>query len=82
MPSTTGRSAIRLAALLLLALLVSACGRDSASPTAAPATTTTAAPTTTTVLPLDAEELAWLNGGEQPAGLLESPAAPEDNSDL
>jgi hypothetical protein len=62
MPSTTGRSAIRLATLILLALLVGGCGEDSANPTAAPATTTTAAPTTTTVPPLDAKELAWLNG--------------------
>jgi PBP1b-binding outer membrane lipoprotein LpoB len=49
MRSTTGRSAIRLATLTLLALLVGGCGEDSASPTAAPASTTTAAPTTTTV---------------------------------
>jgi hypothetical protein len=62
MPSTTGRSAIRLATLILLALLVGACGGDSASPTAAPTTTTTAAPTTTTVPPLNAKELAWLKG--------------------
>jgi hypothetical protein len=60
MPSTTGRSAIRLATLILLALLVGGCGEDSASLTAAPATTTTAAPTTTTIPPLDAKELAWL----------------------
>lgn len=62
MPSTTGRSAIRLPTLILLALLVGGCGGDSASSTAAPATTTatTAAPTTTTVPPLDAKELAWL----------------------
>jgi hypothetical protein len=62
MPSTTGRSAIRLATLILLALLVGGCGEDSTSRTAAPATATTAAPTTTTVPPLDAEELAWLKG--------------------
>jgi hypothetical protein len=61
MPSNTGRSAIRLATLILLALLVGGCGGDSANPTAAPATTTTtAAPTTTTIPPLDAKELAWL----------------------
>jgi hypothetical protein len=59
MPSTTGRSAIRLPTLIVLALLVGGCGGDSASPTAAP-TTTTAAPTTTTIPPLDAKELAWL----------------------
>ena len=62
MSSTTGRSAIRLTTLILLALLVGGCGEDSASLTAAPATTTTAAPTTTTIPPLDAEELAWLKG--------------------
>jgi hypothetical protein len=62
MPSHTSRSAIRLANLTLLALLVGGCGGDSASPTAAATTTTatTAAPTTTTVPPLNAEELAWL----------------------
>ena len=37
MSSTTGRSAIRLATLILLALLIGGCGEDSASPTAAPA---------------------------------------------
>jgi hypothetical protein len=58
MPSTTGRSAIRLATLILLALLISGCGEDSASPT----TPTTAAPTTTPIPPLDARELAWLKG--------------------
>jgi hypothetical protein len=60
MPSNTGRSAIRLASLIFLALLVGGCGGDSGSPTAAPATT--AAPTTTTVPPLDAKERAWLKG--------------------
>jgi hypothetical protein len=62
MSSTTGRSAIRLATLILLALLIGGCGEDSASPTAAPATTTTAAPTTTPIPRLNAEELAWLKG--------------------
>jgi hypothetical protein len=62
MSSTTGRSAIRLATLILLALLISGCGEDSASPTAAPATATTAAPTTTPIPRLNAEELAWLKG--------------------
>jgi hypothetical protein len=62
MSSTTGRSAIRLTTLILLALLVGGCGEDSPSLTAAPATTTTAAATTTTIPPLDAEELAWLKG--------------------
>jgi hypothetical protein len=62
MSSTTGRSAIRLATLILLALLIGGCGEDSASPTAAPATTTTAAPTTTPISRLNAEELAWLKG--------------------
>jgi hypothetical protein len=60
MPSNTGRSAIRLASLIFLALLVGGCGGDSGSPTAAPATT--AVPTTTTVPPLDAKERAWLKG--------------------
>jgi hypothetical protein len=58
--STIGRSVIRLATLILLAVLAGECGGDSASPTAAPAATT-AAPTTT-VPRLDAEERAWLNG--------------------
>jgi hypothetical protein len=62
MPSITGRAAVRLATLTLLALLAGGCGGDSPSPTAAPATTTTAAPTTTTVPPLNATELAWLKG--------------------
>jgi hypothetical protein len=63
MSSTTGRSAIRLATLILLALLIGGCGEDSASPTAAPAATpTTAAPTTTPIPRLNAEELAWLKG--------------------
>jgi hypothetical protein len=58
MPANTGRSAIRLATLILLALLVGGCGGDSASPTAAPATT--AAPTTTSIPLLGAKEVAWL----------------------
>jgi hypothetical protein len=62
MPSITGRAAVRLATLTLLALLAGGCGGDSPSPTAAPATTTTAAATTTTVPPLNAKELAWLKG--------------------
>jgi hypothetical protein len=62
MSSTTGRSAIRLTTLILLALLIGGCGEDSAIPTAAPTTATTAALTTTTIPPLDAKELAWLKG--------------------
>jgi hypothetical protein len=63
MPFNTGRSAIRLATLTLLALLAGGCGGGSASPTAAaPTATTTAAPTTTAVPTLNAKELAWLNG--------------------
>jgi hypothetical protein len=62
MPSITGRAAVRLGTLTLLALLAGGCGGDSPSPTAAPATTTTVAPTTTTVPPLNANELAWLKG--------------------
>jgi len=62
MSSTTGRSAIRLTTLILLALLIGGCGEDSASPTAAPTTATTAALTTTTIPPLDAKERAWLKG--------------------
>ena len=61
MPSITGRVAVRLATLTLLALLAGGCGGNSPRPTAAPATTT-AAPTTTTVPPLNAKELAWLKG--------------------
>jgi hypothetical protein len=62
MPSITGRSAIRLATLILLVLLVGGCGGDSASPTAAPTTATTAAPTTTSIPLLGAKEVAWLKG--------------------
>ena len=62
MPSITGRSAIPLATLILLALLVGGCGGDSASPTAAPTTATTAAPTTTSIPLLGAKEVAWLKG--------------------
>jgi hypothetical protein len=65
MPSNTGRSAIRLASLILLALLVSGCADQAATSTAASTTaasTTTVAPTTTTVPPLNAKELAWLKG--------------------
>jgi hypothetical protein len=61
MRSITGRAAIRLATLTLLALFAGGCGGDLASPAAAPATIT-AAPTTTTVPTLDAEELAWRKG--------------------
>jgi ABC-type glycerol-3-phosphate transport system substrate-binding protein len=56
MPSITSRSAIRLAILILLALLVGGCGGDSASPTAAPTTATTVAPTTTSIPLLGAKE--------------------------
>jgi hypothetical protein len=62
MSSTTGRSAIRLTTLILLALLIGGCGEDSAIPTGAPTTASTAALTTTTIPPLDAKELAWLKG--------------------
>jgi hypothetical protein len=62
MPSNTGRSTIRLPALILLALLVDGCGGDSASPTAAPTTATTVAPTTTSIPLLGAKEVAWLKG--------------------
>jgi hypothetical protein len=60
MPSTSGHPALRLAILILLAVVVGGCGGDADSPTAAPATT--AAPTTTTRPPLNAEELGWLKG--------------------
>jgi hypothetical protein len=62
MPSNTGRSAIRLTTLMLLALLVGGCGGDPASPTAAPTTATTAAPTTASIRLLGAREVAWLKG--------------------
>jgi hypothetical protein len=62
MPFVTGRSAIRLATLILLALVVGGCGGDSASPTAAPTTATTAAPTTTSTPVLGAKEVDWLKG--------------------
>jgi hypothetical protein len=60
MPANHGRSAARLAVLLVL--LVPGCGGQSNQSTASgPSTTsTTVAPTTTTVPPLTAEELAWL----------------------
>jgi hypothetical protein len=62
MSSTTGRSAIRLATMILLAVLVGGCGGDSASPTTTPVTTATTAASTTTIPLLDAEEVAWLKG--------------------
>jgi hypothetical protein len=65
MDPSTSRSAARLAVPLLLALLISGCADQTATSTAASTTaasTTTAAPTTTTVPPLNAKELAWLEG--------------------
>jgi hypothetical protein len=64
MDPSTRRSAAHLAVLLLLALLIGGCADQTAPSTAAStaASTTTVAPTTTTVPPLDAEELAWLEG--------------------
>jgi hypothetical protein len=62
MPFMTGRSAIRLATLILLALLAGGCGGNSTSPTAAPTTAITAAPTTTSIPLLGANEVAWLKG--------------------
>ncbi len=63
MPASTSRSTARLAATVLLVLLVSGCAGKTATSTAAATTTpttTTVAPTTTTVPPMTAEELAWL----------------------
>jgi hypothetical protein len=66
MPASTSRSATRLAAAILLVLLVGGCGgQPGASTTAAQATTstvapTTLAPTTTAPPPLTAKERAWL----------------------
>jgi hypothetical protein len=60
MPATTRHVAVRLAAWLLLVLVVGACAGQTDKPsTAAVATTTTVAPTTT-LPPLTAEERAWL----------------------
>lgn len=66
MSASTSRSAFRLAATVLLALLVAGCASKTVRSTAAstatsqPSTTTVAAVTTTTVAPMTAEELAWL----------------------
>jgi hypothetical protein len=63
MPASTSRSAARLAAAILLVVLVGGCtGQTGESTTASQATTTTStvAPTTSTVPPMTAEELAWL----------------------
>jgi hypothetical protein len=66
MPTNTIRSAARLAATVLLVLLVSGCADKTASTTTTspavskPATTSAVAPTTTTVPPMTAGELAWL----------------------
>jgi hypothetical protein len=64
MPASNRRSAVRLAATVLLVVLVGGCaGQTDESTTASqPSTTsTTVAPTTTTVPPMTAKELAWLN---------------------
>ncbi|HZD02175.1 MAG TPA: hypothetical protein VFA46_18900 [Actinomycetes bacterium] len=63
MDRSASRSAARLAAPVLLALLVSGCSGKTATSTGASTTaasTTTVAPTTTTIPPLNAKELAWL----------------------
>jgi hypothetical protein len=65
MSASTSRSAACLAVTVLLIVLASGCGGgdDTATPTAtSPASTAsaTASPTTPTVLPMSAEELAWL----------------------
>jgi hypothetical protein len=64
MPASRRRSAARLAATVLLVLLVSGCAGKAATSTAAstPGTTTsTVAPTTSTVSPSRLTEEAWLN---------------------
>jgi hypothetical protein len=62
MPANLSRSAVRLAVLVLLVLLVGGCGGQTNESTAAgqATTSTTVAPTTTTIPSLTAEELAWL----------------------
>jgi hypothetical protein len=63
MPANTRRLAARVAVTVLLVGLAGGCGGDTTTSTAtSPASTasTTAAPTTPTVLPMTAEELAWL----------------------
>lgn len=62
MPASTSRSAARLAATVVLVVLVGGCAGKTAKSTAASkpsATSTTVAPTTT-IPPLSAEETAWL----------------------
>jgi hypothetical protein len=63
--TSTSRSAARLAATILLVVLIGGCTGQTgesttASQAAATSTTSTLAPTTSTVLPMTAEELAWL----------------------
>jgi hypothetical protein len=62
MLETTIRSAARLVGLVLLVVLAAGgCGGETITSTAtSPAASTSAAPTTPTVLPMTAEELAWL----------------------
>jgi hypothetical protein len=62
MPAATRHSAVRLAAWILLVVLVGGCAgqTDKPSTAAATTTTTTVAPTTTTLPPLTAKELAYL----------------------
>jgi hypothetical protein len=61
MPANLRRSAARLAASILVVVLVGGCAGQTDEPsTAAQATTPTVAPTTTTQPPMTAEELAWL----------------------
>lgn len=62
MTNRTSRSAVCLAAAILLGVLVGGCAsRAGEASTAAEAATTTVAPTTPTVPPLTAEEVAWLD---------------------
>ena len=66
MPASTNRSAAGVAVAVLLLVIVGGCtGKKAASTAASPpssstTTTATTAPTTAAVVPLTAEELAWL----------------------
>ncbi len=80
MPASTSRSAARLAATVLLVVLVSGCAGKTAKSTAAsqPSTTsTTVAPTTTTVPPMTAEELAWLKAVAKLHTMIDKPFTQE-----
>jgi hypothetical protein len=77
MPASTSRSVARLAAAVLLVVLVGGCGGQSNKSTTASGTSpttlapTTLAPTTTAPPPLTAKERAWLKAIPRVSGKIE-----------